>query len=76
MRPTRTRRGCFSAIASRIECQQLISDFGGLRSMHAQIKEKAGRRPFREVKTMKEDAAGVERMSEEIKARYSKVFGV
>jgi len=62
---------CFSA-----ECQQLIVDFGGLRSMHPQVKEKAGRRPFRDIKTMKEDAAGVEKMSEEIKARYSKLFGV
>jgi iron(III) transport system substrate-binding protein len=66
----------FQCYCFTIECQQLISDFGGLRSMHAQLKEKAGRRPFREIKTMKEDAAGVERMSEEIKARYSKLFGV
>jgi iron(III) transport system substrate-binding protein len=58
------------------ECQQLIVDFGGLRSMHPQVKEKAGRRPFRDIKTMQEDAAGVEKMSEEIKARYSKLFGV
>ena len=58
------------------ECQQLIVDFGGLRSMHPQVKEKLGRRPLREIKTMKEDAAGVEKMSEEIKARYSKLFGV
>jgi iron(III) transport system substrate-binding protein len=62
---------CFTA-----ECQQLIVDFGGLRSMHPLTKEKAGRKPFREIKTMKEDAAGVDRMSEEIKARYSKLFGV
>jgi iron(III) transport system substrate-binding protein len=58
------------------ECQQLIVDFGGLRSMHPQVKERAGRRPFRDIKTMQEDAAGVEKMSEEIKARYSKLFGV
>jgi iron(III) transport system substrate-binding protein len=62
---------CFTA-----ECQQLIVDFGGLRSMHPQVKEKPGRRPLREIKTMKEDAAGVEKMGEEIKARYSKLFGV
>ena len=62
---------CFTA-----ECQQLISDVGGLRSMHPLVKERAGRKPFREVKTMKEDAAGVEKMSEEIKARYSRLFGV
>jgi len=59
-----------------IECQQLISDFGGLRTMHPLVKEKAGRKPFREIRTMKEDPAGVERMSEEIKTRYSKLFGV
>ncbi len=58
------------------ECQQLIIDVGGLRSMHPQAKEKPGRRPFREVKTMKEDPVAVEKMSEEIKARYSKLFGV
>jgi iron(III) transport system substrate-binding protein len=62
---------CFSA-----ECQQLISDHGGLRSVHPQVREKPGRRPFREIKAMKEDAAGVEKASEEIKARYSKLFGV
>ena len=28
--------------------------------MHALVKEKAGRKPFREIKTMKEDPAGVE----------------
>jgi len=62
---------CFSP-----ECQQLIVDHGGLRSMHAQVKEKPGRKPFKEVKAMKEDAVGVDKMSEEIKARYSKLFGV
>jgi iron(III) transport system substrate-binding protein len=58
------------------ECQQLIVEFGALRSMHPLVKEKGGRTPFRDIKTMKEDPAGVERMSEEIKARYSKLFGV
>ncbi len=58
------------------ECQQLIIDDGGLRSMHPQTKEKAGRRPWKEVKTMKDDPAEVEKMSEEIKTRYSKLFKV
>jgi iron(III) transport system substrate-binding protein len=62
---------CFSG-----ECQQLISDVGGQRSVHPAVKEKAGRRPFKEIKTMKEDAAGVEKSSEEIKARYVKIFKV
>jgi iron(III) transport system substrate-binding protein len=62
---------CFSP-----ECQQLIVDVGWLRSLHALVKENPGRKPLREIRTMKEDPAGVEKMSEEIKARYAKLFGV
>ncbi len=58
------------------EAQQLIVDIGGLRSMHPQVKEKAGRKPFNEIKTMKEDAAGVEKEADQIKARYVKIFHV
>ncbi len=47
-----------------------------MRSLHAQIKEKPGRRRLGEIKLMKEDAAAVERLSEEIKARYTKIFRV
>ena len=47
-----------------------------MRSEHLQTKEKPDRKPFREIKVMKEDAAAVEKMSEEIKARYTKIFGV
>ena len=62
---------CFSP-----ECQQLISDIGGQRTVHPQVHEKPGRKPFKEIKTMKEDAAGVEKMGQEIKAHYSKLFKV
>jgi iron(III) transport system substrate-binding protein len=62
---------CFSG-----ECQQLISDVGGQRSVHPQVKEKAGRTPFKQIKTMKEDAAGVERDGAEIRAHYSRLFKV
>jgi iron(III) transport system substrate-binding protein len=58
------------------ECQQLIVDVGALRSVHPQVKEKPGRKPFREIKAMKDDAAAVEKMAAEIKARYVKIFGV
>ncbi|MBV9348342.1 MAG: extracellular solute-binding protein [Pseudolabrys sp.] len=58
------------------ECQQLIIDVGGLRSMHPQTKEKEGRRPWKDVKVMKDDPAAVEKMSEDIKQRYSKLFKV
>jgi iron(III) transport system substrate-binding protein len=62
---------CFSP-----ECQQLISDVGGQRSVHPQVKEKPGRRPFKDIKTMKEDPARVEKTAEEIKLRYSRLFKV
>ena len=66
----------FQAYCFTPECQQLVIDEGGLRSMHPLAKDKPGRKPFHEIKTMKEDAAAVEKMSEEIKARYVKIFRV
>jgi iron(III) transport system substrate-binding protein len=62
---------CFSR-----DAQQLIIDTGGLRSVHPQTQEKPGRRPFKDIKTMKDDAAAVEKQGEAIKARYSKIFHV
>ena len=41
------------------ECQQLIIDVGGLRSVHPQVKDKPGRMPLSKIKLMKDDAAGV-----------------
>ena len=51
-------------------------DIGGMHSFHPGVKEKPGRKPFRDIKVMKEDAAAVEKNAEAIKARYSKIFGV
>jgi iron(III) transport system substrate-binding protein len=62
---------CFTA-----EAQQYAIDVGGLRSMHPQTKEKPGRKPFSDIKVMKDDAAGVERTADEVKAHYSKIFHV
>ena len=59
-----------------LECQQLIVDFGGLRSFHAQVKEKAGAEAVSEIKLMKDDPVAVEKQAEEIKARYSRIFKV
>jgi iron(III) transport system substrate-binding protein len=58
------------------ECQQLIIDVGGLRSVHPLAKEKPGRKPFAEIKKMKDDPAGVEKEAEAIKARYTQLFKV
>ncbi len=62
---------CFSR-----EAQQLIIDVGGLRSVHPQTQEKPGRKPFKDIKTMKDDAAAVEKEGDAIKARYTKIFHV
>jgi iron(III) transport system substrate-binding protein len=62
---------CFSR-----EAQQLIIDFGGLRSVHPQTEEKAGRVPLKDIKTMKDDPAAVELQSSAIKSRYTRIFRV
>jgi iron(III) transport system substrate-binding protein len=62
---------CFSR-----DAQQLIIDVGGLRSVHPQTVEKAGRRPLKDIKTMKDDAAAVEKQGDAIKAHYTKLFHV
>ncbi len=58
------------------EAQQLFVDIGGLRSLHAQVKDKPGRKPLSEIKVMKDDAAAVEAQSDEIKTKYSQYFKV
>ena len=66
----------FQAYCFSVECQQLNVDVGGLRSVHPQTKEKPGRTPFKDIKTMKDDAAAVEQQSDEIKRRYTSLFKV
>jgi iron(III) transport system substrate-binding protein len=62
---------CFSR-----DAQQLIVDFGGLRSVHPQTEERPGRRPLKNIKTMKDDPAAVEKEGDAIKARYTRIFRV
>jgi iron(III) transport system substrate-binding protein len=50
--------------------------FGGLRSAHALVKDKPGRKPMKEIKVMKDDAAAVEKAGTEIKTRYTQIFKV
>jgi iron(III) transport system substrate-binding protein len=59
-----------------LEVQQLMVDVGGLRSFHALVKEKEGRRPVRDIKLMKDDPVAVEKQADDIKARYTKYFKV
>src|SRR5580704_17783701 len=66
----------FQAFCLGREAQQLIIDVGGLRSVHPDTQEKAGRKPLKDIKTMKDDAAAVEKESDAIKVRYTKIFHV
>jgi iron(III) transport system substrate-binding protein len=59
-----------------VEAQQLNVDVGGLRSAHALVKEPPNRTPLSAIKLMREDAAEVDRMAEEIKAKYTQIFRV
>jgi iron(III) transport system substrate-binding protein len=58
------------------ECQQLMVDWGGLRSFHALVKDKPGRKPLKDIKLMKDDPAAVEKQADQIKAQYTKYFKV
>ena len=66
----------FQSYMLSAECQQFNVEFGGLRSAHGLVKDKAGRKPMKDIKIMKDDAAAVEKDSGEIKAHYTKLFKV
>jgi iron(III) transport system substrate-binding protein len=66
----------FQSFMLSAECQQFNVDLGGLRTAHSQVKDKPGRKPMKDIKVMKDDAAAVERDSDEIKARYVQYFKV
>jgi iron(III) transport system substrate-binding protein len=66
----------FQAWLHTRETQQFFIDFSAQYSVHAQVQSKPGRRKISDVKLMKEDPAGVEKMTEEIKTRYARLFRV
>jgi iron(III) transport system substrate-binding protein len=66
----------FQAWLHSRETQQFFIDFTAQYSVHAQVKSKPGRRKISDIKLMKEDAAGVEQMADEIKTRYARLFRV
>ena len=66
----------FQAWLHTRETQQVFTDFTAQYSAHAQVQSKPGRRKISDLKLMKEDAEGVEKMAEEIKTRFAKLFKV
>jgi len=59
-----------------VEGQELFVNIGGLRSVHGLVKEKPSRTPLSSIRVWKDDPAAVEAQGEEIKRRYSQIFGV
>jgi len=59
-----------------VEAQQIFIDVFAHRSFHALTKEKPGREPLSSFKLLQADPKLVLAQSEEIKIRYSKLFGV
>jgi iron(III) transport system substrate-binding protein len=66
----------FQSWLHSLEAQQLLVDSAAQHSVHALVKEKPGRKRLNEIKLLTDDPAGVEKASEDIKARYTKLFGV
>jgi iron(III) transport system substrate-binding protein len=66
----------FQSFLFSAEAQQVLVDASALYSFHALVKEKPGRRPLSTIKLMKNDPAAMETQREEIKSRYSRIFGV
>jgi iron(III) transport system substrate-binding protein len=58
------------------ETQQFMSDVGGLRSFHPDVRLKEGRKPIAEIKLMKSDPETQERDTETIKRKYAEYFGI
>ncbi|MGA8468191.1 MAG: extracellular solute-binding protein, partial [Pseudolabrys sp.] len=59
-----------------MEAQQIFIDVFAHRSFHALAKERAGRAPLSSFKLLQADPKLMLAQSEEIKVRYSKLFGV
>ena len=66
----------FQSFFFSAEAQQMLVDVFAHRSFHGEVKEKGGHVPLSSLKLLKADPAQVQAQSEEIKARYTKIFGV
>jgi iron(III) transport system substrate-binding protein len=66
----------FQSYFLSLEGQQLLVDTYAHRSFHALVKEKPGRPTLSALKLLKSDPAAVLAQSEDIKARYAKLFKV
>jgi len=66
----------FQSFLFSVEAQQIFIDVFAHRSFHALAKEKPGRAPLSSFRLLQADSKLVLAQTEEIKTRYSKLFGV
>jgi iron(III) transport system substrate-binding protein len=66
----------FQSFFFSVEAQQMLVYEFAHRSFHARVKERTGQTPMSSLKLLKADPAAVQAQSEEIKARYTKLFRV
>jgi iron(III) transport system substrate-binding protein len=65
----------FQSFLFSAEGQELLVRASALCSFHALVQERPGRRTLSSIKLMKSDPVAMEAQREEIKARYSRIFG-
>jgi iron(III) transport system substrate-binding protein len=58
-----------------LKAQQILVDAGGQRSVHPDVKEPAGRTPIKDIKLLADDPQGMLPQINEIKKRYTALFG-
>lgn len=66
----------FASYLFSLDCQQIMSDVGGLRSFHPGVKEKPGRMPLDKLKLLRATAEELAETGEDTKKRYLAAFGV
>ncbi|HEX3549812.1 MAG TPA: extracellular solute-binding protein [Candidatus Elarobacter sp.] len=57
------------------DTQQMLVDFGGLRSVRVGLKEPGNRTPITRIRLFHDDPRGVLKASDEMKTRYAQYFG-
>ena len=66
----------FTSYLFSLDCQQIMSDVGALRSFHPGVKEPAGRQALSGIKLLRASPEELAANGEETKRRYSEAFGV
>ena len=58
------------------DCQQLVCDAGGMRSFHPNVTLLPGRKPMADIKLLHADPQALTANAEDVKKKYTEIFGV